>query len=364
MPLPDSELIQYSFGSDKALGRVIALIQEQPPGTQRSTARVYARSGRQPERHLVIVHQPGWQAIEDWYGIAATIRKIDPGIATFVVSAAVADEVAVRQAALLPTLVFSPGPLGHFAPTRGKIYQGGTMGKFEQLRRLAEAGVRVPRSTVLRPDLKLDPAEWGEFVVVKPTDIGTSSQGKGFTLMRTERVRYIPPEQYPEGHPGRFGPMVVQYFVNTGPKINAYRVLTLFGQALYSVITRGLEDRPELSADDAVIESTIVATETLGPERWKKAWVYEADVIALAAAAYRAIPEAPLQGCDIIRDAATGTLYVLELNPGGNTWHFSSARSAEGRAKAPEFEQFRRTQLDAFGTAAHVLADRARQEAE
>ncbi|HEV7719515.1 MAG TPA: hypothetical protein VGO70_11135 [Arsenicitalea sp.] len=310
---------------------------------------------------MVIVHQPGWQSLSDWHAIANTVGRIDPSIATFVVSAHIADDAA-QHAASRPTLVFSPGPLGRFIPKRGKVYHGRPIHKFEQLRRLAEAGVRVPRTTLLRPDTKLDPAEWGEFVVVKPTDIASSSHGDGIGLMRTERVRYIAPEEYPPGHPGRAGPMVVQHFVDTGAQISSYRVLTLFGQPLYCMSVRSEAERAPLSGDNTAIEAISIASQSVTTST--KEFVYEADVIALAAAAYRAIPEAPLQGCDVVRDAVTRAVYVLELNPGGNTWHFSSSHNAENRVKnGSEVERLRHTHLDAFGSAAHVLAERTRSEA-
>lgn len=343
----------------RAVGK---LDREQLSAPPVGSSRVYASSSLTPERHLVIVHQPGWQSLADWHAIAKAVGKIDPTIATVVVSAHVADHGAAEYAASRPTLVFSPGPLGRFIPRRGKIYCGKPIHKFEQLRRLAEAGVRVPRTAMLRPDTRFDPAEWGEFVIVKPTDIASSSHGDGITLMRTERVRYVAPGDYPPGHPGRAGPMVVQYFVDTGPHISTYRVLTLFGRPLYCQIVQSVEARAELSADDNAIASMTIAIQ--GVRSKSKQFIYEADVIALAAAAYRAIPEVPLQGCDIIREARTGAIYVLELNPGGNTWHFSSTQQAESRAKdGPEFEQIRHTQLDAFGSAAHVLAERTRNEA-
>jgi hypothetical protein len=328
----------------------------QPP------ARVVSSNGVVPERHLVVVHQPGWQAIEDWYEIAEKVARIDPRIAVIVASATVADDAVARFAASRPTLVVSAGPLGVFRPLRGKVYFGRPIHKFEQLKRLAEAGVRVPRSVMLGPDTVLDPAEWGEFVVLKPTDIGSSSQGDGIGLMRTTRVKYRAREDYPEGHPGRLGPMVVQRFIDTGPHITAYRVLTLFGRPLYCQMVRAVQPRPDLTAENAVIEAATVASQAIARDRLL---VYEADVIAAAAAAYRALPEAPLQGCDIIREAGTDRVYVLEVNPGGNTWHFSSSFLAGQRAElGPQFERQRRLQLDAFGTAAQVLAERTLAEAE
>ncbi|HTJ58474.1 MAG TPA: hypothetical protein VL418_13010 [Devosiaceae bacterium] len=309
------------------------------------------------------MHQPGWQAVEDWYDIATRVSRIEPGIATIVVSANDSSPAVVQQAASLPALIFSPGPLGAFAPARGKIYHGKPIHKFEQLWRLQQAGVSVPRTTQLGPDTRLDPKDWGEFVVVKPTDIASSSQGNGITLMRRERVRYIPRADYPEGHPGRLGPMLVQQFIDTGKHVRFYRVLTLFGRPLYCLLTRSQAERVELSVDDTSLESAPIAIQGFEDrERW---FTYEADVMALAAAADRAIPEVAQKGCDIIRDVATGRLYVLEVNPGGNTWHFSSAIVAELRAKlAPDYERNMRTQLDALGTAAHALAERTRLEAE
>ena len=257
---------------------------------------MYASAGRQADRHLVIVHRAGWQAVKDWHAIAANVGRIDPGIAIFVVSADAPDPATAHYAASRPTLVFSAGPLGQFAPARGKVYHGRPIAKIEQLRLLAAAGVRVPRTMLLRPDSKLDPALLGEFVIVKPTDIATSSHGLGITLMRTARVRYVAPNDYPEGHPGRLGPMMVQQFVDTGEHIRAYRVLTLFGQPLYSQLSRSTDARVTLSADDAALESGKIAMQAVSADGKEKTWVYEADVIALAAAAYRAIPEAPLQG--------------------------------------------------------------------
>jgi hypothetical protein len=326
-------------------------------------AKLFASSSRAAERHLVMVQQPGWQAIEDWYAIASRVVSQHPTIAVIVVSAIIADEAAAQYAAGKPTLVFAPGPLGRFSPRRGKLYHGRPIHKFEQLRRLDQAGVSVPRSMLLRPDSTPDPAEWGEFVVVKPTHIGSSSHGKGVTLMRTQRVRYIAPEDYPEGHPGRLGPMLVQQFINTGKRISYYRVLTLFGRPLVCMRAISPGDLLDLSGDDDAIESNVVALQAFDDRERK--FEYRADVVAMAEAAYRAIPEAPLQGCDIIREAGTGRLYVLELNPGGNTWHFSSAHGAQMRADiGPTGVEAMHNQLDAFGTAAQVLAERTQAEAQ
>lgn len=324
----------------------------------------FGPGGARAHRNLVLVNQPGWQDVADLRAIAAKVRWLDPTIATFTVLSDMRNSVSIRAASRLPTLVVSFGPLGRFRPLRGRVYQGGIIPKFEQLRRLAKAGVQVPRSTYLSPGSRFDPADWGEFVVLKPTDIGSSSHGSGIQLMRTERVRYRPPEDYPQGHPGRLGPMLVQQFINTGPRVSGFRVLSLFGEPLYCQLAENLTERTSLDSMDDAIETAIIATQAGAMEQRTLSYVYDADVIAMARAAYLAIPEVPLQGCDLIRDYASGRVFVLEVNPGGNTWHYSSSFMAESRAvRGPALELQRRTQLDAFSTAAHVLATRTRMEA-
>jgi hypothetical protein len=327
-----------------------------PAAAPRSPAPVQAF-----ERNLILVRQRGWQSPEDWQAIAAFVRERDPRIEPFVVDSGLPNSYTRRAAAARPTFVFSPGKLGYFQPRRGKVYEGRPIAKMEQLRLLAAHGVPVPRSMLLQPGARLDPAEWGAFVILKPSDLWSSSQGKGIHLMRTERVRYIDPAAYPEGHPGRLGPMIVQRFIDSGDRISLYRVLTLFGEPLYCQQNFGAAPRVDLAAPDEEIENAVVATQAVAKE---KHFVRDADVLAVARAAHAAMPRIPLKGCDVIRDRHTGKLFVLEVNPGGNTWHFSSTYLAEARRQnGPEFEAERLRQFDALRTAARVLVERTNAEA-
>jgi len=89
---------------------------------------------------------------------------------------------------------------------------------------------------------------------------------------------------------------------------------------------------------------------------------YEDDVLALARAAYEAIPEVPFQGCDIIRETNTGVLYVLEVNPGGNTWAFSNAFAARMTQALGGYDI--KQQFNAFETIADALIEKTRSEAQ
>ena len=313
-------------------------------------------------RHLVLAYRPEWQSLDDLNTIARHLQAAEPSIRTFILAGTQPNSVSRRAAATRPSLVVSPAPLTGFRPLRGKVYQGVQIPKLEQLRRLAMGGVAVPRTEVLSAYLRLDPAEWGEFVVVKPSDLISSSHGRGIQLVPTRRVRHIPPAEYPKGHPGRRAPMLVQEFIDTGERLTLYRVLTFFGEPLYCQFMRSREPRVDLKSFDDVIENAAIANQAVDEDEF---FVGDPDVLATARAADAAMPEVPLKGCDIIREAATGRLYVLEVNPGGNTWHFSSRFLADMRqSNGRDFELQRLRQFDAFRTAARVLAERVRLEAE
>jgi hypothetical protein len=156
--------------------------------------------------------------------------------------------------------------------------------------------------------------------------------------------------------------MLVQQFIDTGDHISHYRALTLFGEPLYIDRDRAIAPRADLAAADEEIERTTIATQGIEKEKWL---VEDPDVIAIARAAHAAIPEVPLKGCDILREAHTGALYVLEVNAGGNTWHFSSDQLARRRRlNGPEFERRRLQQFDALRTAARLLVEKTHAEAE
>jgi len=314
-------------------------------------------------RHLVIAYRPGWQSLADLNDIRRHVADIDPTIDTFIVPSTARNSVTRRHAATRPSLVVSNGRMIDFRPARGRIYQGLPIPKSEELRRLAAAGVPIPRTAILTPDLRLDEAEWGEFVLVKPTDIATSSHGHGFRLMRTRRARFIHPAHYPPDHPGRLGPMIVQQFIDTGEKLQSHRVTTFFGEPISALLHTSTAKPIDLTAPDAEIESAVVAIQG-GGSRISE-FMDDPDVLKLARRAHDALPEIPLKGCDILREASTGRLYVIELNCGGNTWHFSSDFMAERRQKnGPEFELRRRQQFDAMRTAARALVERTNAKAE
>jgi D-alanine-D-alanine ligase-like ATP-grasp enzyme len=250
--------------------------------------------------------------------------------------------------------VFSPIRLLEFKPDRGKVYQGQPMSKLKEMQRLAAAGLPVPKFEEIRAETVLSVEDYGPYVVVKPSD-AFASWGAGIELRRTQEVRYRSPGDYPEGHPGRKAPMVAQKFIHCG-KAMTCRVLTLFGATLFTYCR---ESTRELALDPA--KPTYEPADFMPSPPDRIAYVArDPDVLTLAAAAYRAMPEAALQACDILRDA-DGGLHLLEINPGGGTWMLSSEH-ASGYREALGFTDLA-AEFDAFRVCARELIARTRAEA-
>ncbi|MGH9578167.1 MAG: hypothetical protein ACRD3R_12085, partial [Terriglobales bacterium] len=219
-----------------------------------------------------------------------------------------------------PTLTVSPMPIKRFMPPRGSVCQGYEFPKGEQYERLARRGVPVPKWTRIEAGTVLDPGEWGPYVVVKP-ELGR--KGAEIFIKRTGRVRFRPPESYPEGHPVRKAPLIAQRFVYTGKWPVNYRVVTLFGHRL--MCWRCEADHrylPLNSRWDFKAKGGITVVSNKQDSRYELA--FDADVIALAERAHQAFPDQPLLGTDILRDADSGELHIIECNPRGDAWLISS----------------------------------------
>jgi hypothetical protein len=318
-----------------------------PPSQEPSEARL----------HLILVYFPDLLDPADFYQIADFVRAKAPDIEPFVIvdSMDPAAEIEAR-ATSKPFLLFAPVSLKRFRPTGGKIYAGHGVPKLDQLERLKRAGIPIPKWTLITPNTKLSAADWGPVVIVKPT---AGSLSAGVELRLTESVRYRVPLSYPANHPARQAPMIAQKFIDSGRQTARIRVLTLFGEPLYA------EEVKDADASEwpAVLDEETVKTITVTPVKAKKrirSFVHDQDVLDLARRTYRLYPEIPLHACDIMREESSGKLYILELNLGGNTWHFSSK---VGRRELVEGKK-RWEQFNAFEVAAELLIERTRKEAK
>jgi hypothetical protein len=291
--------------------------------------------------------------------IAQHVDELATDIAIYLLPDAFQPKWVIQRLRELPSITFSPTKLKEFSPPRGPVFCGKRITKVEQMQLLTRAGVRTPKWTILTPDKKFNEDEWGRMVILKPNAFGISSFGRGIELVRTSAIKYLPPAAYPSGHPGRNGPMLVQQFIDTGKHSEDYRVITMFGYPLYAIKMRSpiaIEDIFETGTERTSIG---VASNAAGDEL-EISYCYDQSVLDLASKVYLAIPHVPFQGVDIRKDNATGRLYCLEVNPGGNTWYFSGPRAE----LSPTIDGIRREdQFGAWKIAAITLIDIARTQA-
>ena len=266
------------------------------------------------------MHQKAKQDRADFETIAQRVSERAPDIRAFVVDTKEAGWADPRFEHGVPTLTVSPMPIKRFAPPPGAVCQGHEFPKDEQYRRLAQLGVPVPDWSAIAPDTVLDPQHWGPYVVVKPA---LGRKGAEIFIKRAGRVRYRAPEDFPDGHPARKAPLLAQRFIYTGKWPSNFRVVTFFGRALLCWHCEAahhyvpLHSRWDFKAKGGI---TVVSNKTDSSYRLAR----DADVIALAEQAHAAFPDQPLLGTDIVRDADTGKLYVIECNPRGDAWLVSS----------------------------------------
>jgi hypothetical protein len=307
-------------------------------------------------RILVIVRKGRPHLVADFKRIGEYIRQLDVSVELKVVHDL--PHTWLRPAVWSrPTLSIAPRRLLMFRPLRGPVYQCWPHTKIAEYRRLDAAGIPVPDWRILGPRSTPDLSSFGRIVVVKPAAGG---RGEGVRLMRSDAVRY----ERPTNQSARLcHDLVVQRFVYTGPWAAAYRVTTFFGKVLFADITEADHSHPPLPHPDELGNETTIDPTALYPSRKprKMRLIDDADVLELAERAHRlAFADNPLLGIDIIREHGTGKLYVMEVNSGGSTWHFSSRT---GRIIQETFGFRYESQFDGFRKAAKILVDQTRREA-
>lgn len=312
-------------------------------------------ANREKSLNLILVHNPLKLSRVDFEVISAQIAKIAPEIRTFIVDPRNSSDVISTEDWRRPTLTVSFGSVGRFVSLRGPILENRVVSKLDQYGRFVECGVETPRSARFTPGMTLDSAAWGPLVILKPLDHNETSVGKNLQVFRTESLSG---RTLAADHPAKTRPMLIQSFIDTGSHMRMHRCLTLFGTVLYCNRSTSPRQRPPLDSPDSEIES--MSAEPVRSEMTIE--LYEdPELFAFATRMAAAFPAHPILGCDILREEGTGKLFAIEINGGGNVWHFSSPRNAGSRS-------FERTQtvkrhFSSFERAADVLARKTREEA-
>ena len=303
--------------------------------------------------NLVLVGNRGVNHLGDFQRIQRYLAEEAPSVHTHVCT----DDVyrAWRWvAAARPTMVFSPVPLSHFRPVRGRVVTGQNLSKSEEYAALEAIGVPVPRYKMLtEADPKPDVTPLGQYVVVKPDRGG---RGANIRTMRATKARWEPTESRISG---KSDSLLAQEFIYTGPWPTSYRVTTLFGNVLWALKVEAARTRAPMDGPESFGAKgglTVVSNSkgcVMSP-------MNDPEIIAFGEAAHRAFPNIPLLGIDIVRRATDGKLFVIEVNASGWVWHFSSPL---GLRAQKEFGFKFEDQFDGIRKAARVLATEARRQA-
>lgn len=298
--------------------------------------------------NLVLLFSPGVLDVEDYKKIALRVRAVARNVDVYIHEDRTPDPALLQRLANHRTLVFSPTQLKEFIVRRGRVYAGRPMRKSEQMLRLQLAGVPVPSWAVLDRGKRFDPGVWGDYVIVKPE---ISSRARGVTIVKTRSLNDAGAhvQQYERDRNG----FIVQKLV-FNRIYSKIRIQMLFDEVLFARRFCFLE--PVRLDTDADVENyqKLFVTENTKAENYDAA-----DVFALAKQCFRAFDDVALLALDVLQDEA-GKPFFIEANPGGNTWHFSSAIVGQKlRARGVFLEQ----QFGAFERAGEVLAARALEAA-
>jgi amino acid adenylation domain-containing protein len=323
-------------------------------GTEAQPARAQAPVGLADiggrRRNLVIVI--GSDVDRDSFErVAQIVTATDDRIVTRVV-----DDVAGWEAGLppLPTLIVAPALLRHRPAMLAHVCCGYPLSKSEEYRILERAGIPVPMWTVLEDGQQPDLSRFGAYVVRKP-DYG--ARGAEVRIVRRDRVRW---KRVVTSSAGPSPRLLVQEFVYTGLWPVSYRVNTLFGRTLYSMVITGNRARPTLEGPEefgAQGSSSGQSASIVSNARDSTAeFCMDESIIAFGERAAAAFPDVPLLGVDILKDAMSGRLFVSEVNSLGHNWNFGPDFTAACRLDVER-------QFDGLRKAASILAEETRLRA-
>lgn len=316
--------------------------------------------------NLIIITGRKTEDWRDFANIAQEVVRIAPDIAVHLVSPKDTASVIDDQKWLRPGITVCVGHPGEFIPRRGPLFHNWPVKKLDQYSRLKDA--RIPTPHTERFEFGRDYSEdaFGEFVILKPLPLTLTSKGGSASLFRTRRLRELKPSDFPNTHFLHDAPGLVQAFVDTGRYVSKWRVLTMFGDALYSSTSVSIVPRADLTADDKEIEDSVVEPRTdrnreADTEGLRDRLAKDDEVLAFARRMHSVFPTIPVLGCDVLRRESDGELFALEINGGGNCWHFSSY-AEKHRARLGGREGMV-AQFGAWTVAANALIRMVRQHA-
>ena len=291
------------------------------------------------------------ESIDDFHQIAKRAHRLDPSIAVIPIAEHLHSSLIPKPLLNLPILVIflvNP-PAKEFALTAKMAVKN--MTKLEEYEHFKKYNIPCLPIEEFTWGMTLDKSTYGDWVVLKPQNI--QSTGKDVNMVPTDLIPTLTLEDFPADHLMRQDQYYVQKFVKTGEKPSHYRVLVFLDTVLYIRKNESIYNYPNLNDDIKTKLAKTVGSNFSGHRKFSMANDEKISEFALKISS--SFPKNPILGIDIIREENTGALFVLETNPGGNVWHFSSNYTA----KLPEDKKATREQclkqFNAFDRAAEAL---------
>jgi len=278
------------------------------------------------KKALIVVHRN--ENADDFQQIARRIRKLDSTICVTMVSDFLTSKMVPDQCLNLPMLVVylcNPPKTEFKVATKLAVK---AMSKIEEYEHFKQHNIPCLPIERFIWGMELDPEVYGDWVVLKPEHI--QSTGKDVNMVPTKEIPNLKLSDFPAEHLIQKDTYYVQQFLKTGNSATFYRALVYLGDILLSYKVEQNNHYPDYKVGLDILLKTSVASNLQGSRKINL--VDDDDVRALAIKVALAFPDLPLLGVDIIPDAVTGKLYVLEINAGGNTWAFTAKPSQDLRS--------------------------------
>jgi hypothetical protein len=280
---------------------------------------------------LIVVHRE--ESAEDFREIAMRIKKLDPTICGAMAPEYISEEMLPAHFLTLPLLVVYLVNPPASNNDQGVIRNASnlaveSLNKIQEYEHFKKHNIPCLPIENFRWGMELDPAIYGDWVVLKPANI--QSTGQDINMVPTSLIPKLTLSDFPDEHLIRKDDYLVQRLVRTGVNPIHYRVSIFLGSVLYSLKCDLNLPYPDINSTLKQLLATTVAS-NFRAHRTLELHKND-DVNKLALLVADSLSDIPLLGVDIIKDAVTGEYFVIETNSGGNTWHFSSDIGASARA--------------------------------
>ena len=268
------------------------------------------------------------ESLNDFKDIARRVYKLDPSIKVIGFANRIDPKLIPSGFFNLPHLVIylcnpPPDDYAHSSPKLAVRSRD----KIEEYEHFKKHNIPCLPIECFEWGMTLDPLVYGDWVVLKPQTI--QSTGQDVNMVPTKHIPELKLSDFPKDHLIHKDGYYVQKFLRTGERPAHYRVCVFLDQVIYS---RKNTLKHSIPSEEIRLEELLrVSVATNNRKARDIELIIDQKVNALALKTALCFPENPLFGIDILQDEASSDLYVLELNSGGNVWHFSSIQGADGR---------------------------------